>query len=69
MPEVGIATASSFGNADRGSTAHSTTSSARSDTGEHTEPEENGALEDLQPKASFYEKLRRAGSRKAKPRK
>ncbi|KAG7387075.1 hypothetical protein PHYPSEUDO_014729 [Phytophthora pseudosyringae] len=44
-------------------------SSSRDDTDDSTEHLEHTANGDQQPKASFYEKLRRAGSRKAKPRK
>ncbi|KAG2761282.1 hypothetical protein PC129_g19570 [Phytophthora cactorum] len=44
-------------------------SNSCNDTDDCTERLEHSANENQQPKASFYEKLRRAGSRKAKPRK
>lgn len=58
-----------FNNSERASAMQSATSSSSEDTSGSTDRAEHAATEEQQPKASFYEKLRRAGSRKPKARK
>ncbi|KAL4161555.1 hypothetical protein PRNP1_002109 [Phytophthora ramorum] len=70
VPEMGIAAMPvSFGHNEQASVMRSSTSSSIEDISERTEDMDLATAEDQQPKASFYEKLRRGGSRKAKPRK
>ncbi|KAL4138500.1 hypothetical protein PRIC2_002006 [Phytophthora ramorum] len=70
VPEMGIAAMPvSFGHNEQASVMRSSTSSSLEDISERTEDMDLATAEDQQPKASFYEKLRRGGSRKAKPRK
>ncbi|KAE9052155.1 hypothetical protein PR003_g1003 [Phytophthora rubi] len=69
LPELPDVVSASFEKFERTSVMRSVTSSSSEDTGEGSERLGHGAIEDQQPKASFYEKLRRAGSRKPKTRK